>query len=135
MILLAREALYELVWTEPVRTVAARFNVSDVALKKHCARAGVPVPERGYWAKLAAGQKVRKIPLPVRDPGASNSVAIGREQHFCAYDPEAELAKPMPELPVFPEPIEVVRARVAKIVRNVRYIRDLKPLRQFTQAA
>lgn len=34
-----REALYAAVWTDPVRVVAARLGISDVALKKACQRA------------------------------------------------------------------------------------------------
>jgi len=125
MTILTREALYELVWAEPVRTVATRFKMSDVAFKKHCVRAGVPVPERGYWAKVAAGRKAFKIPLPPRDPGASNVFEIGRERIPWPYDPEAELAKPPPILPEFPEPIEAVKARVVRRVGKVSFIRDL----------
>ncbi|THD65961.1 hypothetical protein [Phenylobacterium sp.] len=72
MTTLTREALYTLVWAEPVRKVAAKLGMSDVAFKKYCVRGGVPVPERGYWAKLAAGKRVTQIPLPHRDPGPLN---------------------------------------------------------------
>jgi hypothetical protein len=52
---ISREALYDLVWAEPVRSIAQRMGISDVWLKKCCAQAIVPVPDRGYWAKLRAG--------------------------------------------------------------------------------
>ncbi|HEX3860787.1 MAG TPA: hypothetical protein VHY35_03775 [Stellaceae bacterium] len=120
-----REALYELVWTDPVRTVAARFGMSDVAFRKHCVRAAVPLPERGYWAKVAAGRKVPKIALPPRAPCASNVIQIGSEPYNWRYDPEAELAKPVPSPPQFQEPIEAVKARVAARVRKVPFIREL----------
>ena len=122
---LTRSALYELVWADPVRTVAASFGVSDVWLKKLCAGASVPVPERGYWAKLQAGKAVSRIRLPLRDPGMPDAVSIGREPYSWRWDPEAELAKPLPDLPVFNEPIEDVRARVVKRVGKVAPIRDL----------
>jgi len=61
---LTREELYELVWTEPMLTLAARFGISDVALKKRCVRMRIPTPHRGYWAKLAAGRSVRRPVLP-----------------------------------------------------------------------
>lgn len=35
-VLLSREQLYALVWTEPVRTLAPKLGISDVALAKHC---------------------------------------------------------------------------------------------------
>lgn len=49
---LTREELHKLVWADPMRTVAQRFNISDVGLKKHCVAAGIPVPERGYSTRL-----------------------------------------------------------------------------------
>ena len=122
---LTREALYDLVWSEPVRTVATRFGVSDVWLRKVCLQAAVPVPERGYWAKVQSGRKPPRLPLPLREPGASNLASIGREPYSWRYDPEAELAEPIPDPPVFEEPIEAVAARVARRVGKVPRARDL----------
>jgi integrase len=59
-----REALYELVWTAPVSEVSSRLGVSDVGFAKLCRRARVPVPARGYWARLDAGQLPSRPPLP-----------------------------------------------------------------------
>lgn len=61
---LTREELYELVWTEPMQTLAPRFGISDVALKKRCLRMRVPTPGRGYWAKKSAGVTMRRHALP-----------------------------------------------------------------------
>lgn len=61
---LTREALYDLVWSEPMQTIAARFGMSDVALKKRCVRMRIPTPHRGFWAKKAAGRSVRRPALP-----------------------------------------------------------------------
>lgn len=65
---LTREDLHSHVWAEPMRTVAKRFGMSDVGLAKHCKRMKVPVPGRGYWAKKAAGKKVRTTALPLVPP-------------------------------------------------------------------
>ena len=43
------------VWTEPVTSVAASFDVSDKAIEKRCKRLGVVKPPRGYWAKIQNG--------------------------------------------------------------------------------
>ena len=59
-----REMIYNEVWTEPVTTVAARYNLSDNGLRKHCRRYGIPLPPPGYWARVRAGQKVQKPALP-----------------------------------------------------------------------
>jgi hypothetical protein len=61
---LSRQELYDLIWASPATKVAAAFSVSDVAVHKLCIRKHVPRPSRGYWAKLAAGIKPRKKPLP-----------------------------------------------------------------------
>jgi len=57
-----RVHLFEEVWTSPVRTVAKRYNVSDVALLKTCKKLYIPVPPMGYWAKVAANKPVESRP-------------------------------------------------------------------------
>jgi hypothetical protein len=44
--------------------VAADYGVTSTALKKTCKRHKIPTPERGYWAKLEHGKRVRHDPLP-----------------------------------------------------------------------
>ncbi len=50
------EELLLAVWTEPVTTVAASFDVSDKAIEKCYKRLGVVKPPRGYWAKMQYGR-------------------------------------------------------------------------------
>lgn len=60
-----REKLYNEVWAEPVLTVAKRYGVSNVALKKVCKNMNIPVPPPGYWTKARAGAaRLKKAPLP-----------------------------------------------------------------------
>lgn len=59
-----RQELYDLVWSEPMVKLAARYGISGNGLAKTCRRANIPVPERGYWAKRQAGHKVSKALLP-----------------------------------------------------------------------
>lgn len=127
MPVLSRDELYERVWTDPVRTVAESFGISDVGLKKICAKAEIPVPERGYWTKLRNGKPVVRVKLPLRGPAMPDEIAIG-PQPYRSHWPrnlEAELAEPLPAEPVFAEPIEDVRARVERRVGKVRQERDL----------
>jgi hypothetical protein len=72
----SRQKLHKLVWSEPVATVAERIGISDVALSKACRRAGVPVPPRGYWAKVQTGKATRKVELPARSATAEESIKI-----------------------------------------------------------
>lgn len=59
-----RQSLYDMVWSRPMTQVAQDFGISDVALAKRCRAVDVPVPPRGYWARVAAGQTPPKTPLP-----------------------------------------------------------------------
>jgi len=68
-----RQALYELVWSEPMLSLAKRWGMSGRGLAKACRRAQVPVPPRGYWAKVKAGLKV-KIPRLKPYPGGEEPV-------------------------------------------------------------
>ncbi len=61
---LTREELYEKIWPAPTAQIAAELGISDVALAKRCKKLNVPKPSPGYWAKIAAGQKPKKTPLP-----------------------------------------------------------------------
>ena len=66
---LTREQLYELVWSEAMLKVAARYEVSSSYMARVCTLLNVPRPERGYWAKLAVGKAPPKPPLPEARPG------------------------------------------------------------------
>jgi ankyrin repeat protein len=59
-----RAALYGEVWARPVREVAKSYGISGVRLGKVCRELRVPVPPRGYWARVRSGYRVRKPPLP-----------------------------------------------------------------------
>jgi hypothetical protein len=59
-----REELYEQVWSVPIWKLCEQYGLSDNGLRKTCKRLNVPVPSRGYWAKVEAGHKVRKAALP-----------------------------------------------------------------------
>jgi hypothetical protein len=58
-----RAELYELVWSKPMQKLAEELGISDVGLSKVCTRNEIPTPPRGYWARVEAGQKVRRPPL------------------------------------------------------------------------
>lgn len=121
MATLTRKALYDLVWEKPVRTVAVELGISGVALKKVCARFAIPVPHRGHWARIAAGQRVHKSPLPPRGLGMPD-VAFDKRRRVYRWppDPVAELAEPEPVEPVFEETLETVEARIRKTTRRVK---------------
>jgi hypothetical protein len=71
---LSRQDLYELVWSKPMTELAADLGLSDVGLAKRCKKLGVPIPGRGYWARVVAGQRPRRAPLP--KPADNRSTAF-----------------------------------------------------------
>lgn len=69
-----RETLYDEVWTEPVSVVAPRYGLSDVGLAKICRSLAIPLPSRGYWAKVKAGRVMSRAPLPkLKESAPSNT--------------------------------------------------------------
>ena len=72
-----RSDLYDMVWQRPISQIAPELGISGPGLAKLCERHGIPVPERGYWAKLQSGKRVRrKPPLPSLKPGQSERILI-----------------------------------------------------------
>lgn len=69
-----RESLYNEVWADPVTVVAPRYGLSDVGLAKICREQAIPLPSRGYWAKVKAGKVMGRAPLPkLRGPEVAAS--------------------------------------------------------------
>ena len=120
----SRQELFDLVWSEPTRTIAKRLGISDVGLAKACRRADLLLPPRGYWAKLAAGKTVKKPQLPPRGPGMSDRIVLGRDRWSWGPDP-VDLSTPDPPIPTFDETLEDLAARLAKQIGTVRRTRDL----------
>ncbi|MEP3049774.1 MAG: hypothetical protein ABJP48_10555 [Erythrobacter sp.] len=71
-----RSEFYELVWSKPMTHLAKEFGLSDVALHKICRKHDVPNPPLGWWAKHAAGQSVKRTPLPKLKSGISDTINI-----------------------------------------------------------
>jgi hypothetical protein len=126
--LLSRRALYDLVWSEPLKTLCTRFSISDVALRKTCQRAMIPTPERGYWARKQAGKKTWIVPLPERPPAMEDEVEVGGGHgygyHYRNWTDE-ELLGPLPDPPVFDTTLESVRERIVKTIGKVTVAREV----------
>jgi len=70
-----RETLYNEVWTDPVTVVAPRYGLSDVGLAKTYPVLAIPLPSRGYWAKVKAGRVMGCVSLPkLNTPGPMPTV-------------------------------------------------------------
>ena len=128
---LTRHAMYDLVWSRPMRKVAEELGISDVALKKICDKHRVPTPPRGYWAKKEAGKPVREVWLhETADPqdehivihGSRNLLAPETRQ-VLDQERERRKARPKPQprteaLPV--PPVEDIHPSVAATARALR---------------
>lgn len=79
-IALSRKELHRRVWSEPLGVVARDVGLSGSALAKICNRLLVPYPTRGYWVKVAAGQKPPREPLPAAPEKASNDVVFSAKR-------------------------------------------------------
>lgn len=72
-----RETLYNEVWAEPVSIVAPRYGLSDVGLAKICRKLAIPLPSRGYWAKVQAGRSMGRVALPeLKQPTQRNTSLV-----------------------------------------------------------
>ncbi len=116
-----RKELYELVWSRPMKNIAADLGISDVALAKHCRRATIPVPSRGYWARKQAGKPTIRSALPPRFPGASDHVGGSAHHHYWASDwPEKIQGMAVPSVPTFDEDLPTVEKRARKLVGKLQ---------------
>ena len=83
---ITRETLYQQVWSEPLRTLARCFGLSDVGLKKICRRHDIPTPGLGYWAKVEHGKPVEKILMPPAPRGTPAVLSIRTREEQKASD-------------------------------------------------
>jgi hypothetical protein len=71
-----RAELYDKIWSTPAIKLAEEFGISGRGLGKMCAQFNIPVPPRGYWAKLAVGKPMQKTPLPPSKPNSRDEIRI-----------------------------------------------------------
>lgn len=121
-----RQELYELVWSEPMAQLARKFGLSDVGLSKACRRISIPVPERGYWAKLRAGKQVTRQPLTPRGLGMSDTILIGIDNSATYGFPEDQIVNEEAcSPPTFSEGIPDLTVRIRKLVGKVVVTKSL----------
>jgi hypothetical protein len=124
---ITRESLYEEVWAEPVSRVAPRYGISGVALGKVCRKHKIPLPPRGYWAKINAGHSPKKLPLPTAKEFENYSLPLSRSRTYDSSNPDASRKKAttaqerigfidVPEVLESPHPL--IRAASKRLRRN-----------------
>jgi hypothetical protein len=74
---LSREERYEKRCGRDRRSLSLRnLESAERGLGKICSRFEIPVPPLGYWAKLAAGKHVTRIPLPTAKSDVPSEILI-----------------------------------------------------------
>jgi len=66
-VILTRRKLFELVWAEPMTTLAKGYDISDVGLRKTCVRMNIPIPKVGHWQRVRARRRISIPELPLPD--------------------------------------------------------------------
>lgn len=99
---LTRQELYDRVWSTPAWKLGPELGLSGRGLGKLCAREGIPVPKRGYWAKKQFGWKPTQTKLPARKAAQSENFTFNRERR--AELVGAAARDPKPPLPIVPVP-------------------------------
>jgi hypothetical protein len=114
-----RTVLYDEVWKDPVRTVASRYGVSDVALAKICRKLKVPLPWSGYWAQVRAGQQVSRPPLPPVPVGVPSEI-LSWKLDPPATDGVRKERPPVERTIVVPHKLQKPHALVSEAARLLR---------------
>ena len=115
-----RQELYDLVWREPLRTLAKTLHISDVRLAKICRRANIPLPGLGYWAKRAYGKARPQPPLPPRGLGQNDTVTVGGHRSWYTRPSDEEVVRiEIPPPPSFAESLDDVTVRARKLIGQV----------------
>lgn len=63
-VILTRNELYDLVWSEPVLSLSKKWGIPGSRLRSICQKMKIPLPKAGYWQKLQHNKPVLVHPLP-----------------------------------------------------------------------
>lgn len=98
-----REQLYDLVWQQPISTLAKTLGVSGARLTNGCSKMQIPRPERGYWLQHAEGQQQRPLLLEAAGIPVSISFITGTKASESAREevlPQPASSVVTPEYPI-----------------------------------
>lgn len=76
-----RDELYKQVWATPMSRLAREYGISGKGLAKICKKLNVPVPPRGYWAKIRSGLRLKQSLLPKLKQGQPDSHILSTFQY------------------------------------------------------
>ena len=79
-VIIKRDDLYKLVWSEPVSKLSKNYGISDVGLAKICKKMEIPRPGNGYWAMKRSGKSMPISPLPSAKENTMREARIVKRQ-------------------------------------------------------
>lgn len=114
-----RQTLYEEVWIHPMTTLAKKYALSDVGLRKICKKMLIPLPPQGYHLRKS---KEKKPPLPDRpDVPQEHTVSVPTIKPNkippddsipeIAFEKQSENRITLPARLTSPHPLVAARAR------------------------
>ena len=121
---LSRRQIYDLVWSQPMTTIAAELGLSGNGLAKICDRLLVPYPTRGYWAKVYAGKDEPQDPLPAAPEGSELEATIAPARSR-SRRPRLRLSREERRANILAQGEALVRAEGVHAVSMKRIARDL----------
>lgn len=73
---ISRRELYEKIWAAPLQKVADDLDCDYWRLRAACIDAGIPVPPKGYWMKVAYAKPLPERPALSDHPRGYNTVPL-----------------------------------------------------------
>lgn len=123
---LTREELFEEVWNNPLTTLAKKYAISDVGLRKICIKWNIPLPKAGHWSKAKHGKAPKKPRLPMWKPGdVKIKINLRKEGKVKPKNPYLALVKEIEESGICLE-IEQDFRKVDPIIRRTRKFLESK---------
>jgi hypothetical protein len=125
----SRVELFELVWSKPMTHLSKELGLSDVGLRKICVKYGIPLPARGYWARLQFGKQDPRPDLPFENNNPQirlpdEGTAATREQMSLMRKLDKQVAqavKPVLRAPQQFKDIRCIRTYQA-ILERIKYL-------------
>lgn len=84
----SRVELFELDWSKPMTHLSKELGLSDVGLRKICVKYGIPLPAKGYWARLQFGKQDPRPELPFENNNPQIEESWGLEFINEEHDPD-----------------------------------------------
>jgi len=120
-----REELYEEAWSVPLSQLCEKYGLSDNGLRKVCKRLNVPVPARGYWAKVEAGHRVKPTALPKEAKQQATQIWSEPKREKTAAD-EADAARLKERVAYEADPAHAIEI----VMKPRRWHAAIAPLKQ-----